>query len=78
MIFEDIDNEKFIEFYKSQEFVLLDIRTQEEYDYIRIKNSILIDFSEVDFEDKIYDLDRNKNIYFIVEVVKEVYLHWSL
>ena len=60
MIFENIDNEKFIDFYKSEKFVLLDIRTQEEYDYIHIKNSVLIDFSDVDFEDKIYDLDRNK------------------
>jgi thioredoxin 1 len=41
-------------------FVLLDVRTPEEYNEGHIKNAVLIDFKAADFKDKISKLDRSK------------------
>lgn len=81
MKIKNIDNKEFINLYNTKEFIILDIRTFEEYDYIHIKNSILIDFSDIDFEEKIYELDRTqkyllycrsgKRSLFAMELMKE-------
>ena len=43
--------------------VLLDTRTQSEYNERHIPNSILIDFMDPKFRDEIDKLDRDKNYY---------------
>lgn len=49
---------------ETEDSVLLDVRTQEEYDQIRIPDSILIDIYQPDFINRINKLDRDKT-YFI-------------
>lgn len=44
--------------------IILDVRTQEEYNKVRIPNSILIDIYKPDFTQKIDQLDRTKS-YFV-------------
>jgi rhodanese-related sulfurtransferase len=44
------------------EFLLIDVRTPDEYKSGRIENSLLIDFKTDDFKDKISKLDRSKKI----------------
>ncbi len=53
---EKIKNEK--------DAVLIDVRTLEEYKMLRIPNSILIDIYELNFFDKILNLDKSKT-YFV-------------
>ncbi|MFH0735037.1 MAG: rhodanese-like domain-containing protein [bacterium] len=43
--------------------VLLDVRTREEFEEIRIPNSILIDFYQPNFLEEISKLDINKSYY---------------
>ncbi|PID57686.1 MAG: rhodanese [Ignavibacteriae bacterium] len=43
--------------------ILIDVRTQEEHEEIRIPNSMLIDISQADFLDKINKLDKQKSYY---------------
>ena len=47
-----------------QNFIILDIRTQEEYESGHIQNSIMIDFYQDTFENELDKLDKN-NIYLI-------------
>ena len=39
--------------------VVLDVRTQEEYDEAHIADAVLLDFYEPDFADRLADLDRS-------------------
>ncbi|MXV38419.1 rhodanese-like domain-containing protein [Flavobacteriaceae bacterium Ap0902] len=43
--------------------ILLDVRTQKEFDSGYIKDAIHIDVKEDDFVDKIQKLDKNKTVY---------------
>lgn len=62
---ENLDNYSFNEkFNNVKDAVLLDVRTLEEHKLKRIPNSILIDIYELDFFDKINELDKSKS-YFI-------------
>lgn len=45
---------------KNQNFIILDIRTKEEYENVHIKNSIMIDFYSETFENELDELDKNK------------------
>lgn len=49
---------------ESNDSIILDVRTQDEYNKIRIPNSILIDIYKPDFAQKIDQLDRTKS-YFV-------------
>ena len=49
---------------ENQNFIILDIRTKEEYESGNIKNSTMIDFYSDTFENKLDKLDKNK-IYLI-------------
>jgi rhodanese-related sulfurtransferase len=61
----NLDTEKFYERYNScTDAVLLDVRTADEYYTARIPNSILIDYYQIDFIDKIKKLDKTKT-YFV-------------
>jgi rhodanese-related sulfurtransferase len=51
LIQENIDN---------NDFIILDVRTLEEYDASHIDDSILIDYYSDDFGDEVSKLDRNK------------------
>lgn len=48
----------------NSEFVIMDVRTPEEYNAAKLKNSINYDIYGRDFVNKISELDKNK-IYFI-------------
>lgn len=60
------------------EFLLIDVRTPEEYKSGHIKNSLLIDFNTDDFKDKISKLDRSKKILLICRSGKRSSLAKSL
>jgi rhodanese-related sulfurtransferase len=45
----------------NQDFIILDIRTQEEFDSGHIQNSIMIDFYSDTFEIELDELDKNKS-----------------
>lgn len=60
MKFENINNEKFLKLYKNREYILLDVRSIEEYNYINIKGSIFLDFHSIDFEELLDSFDRNQ------------------
>jgi rhodanese-related sulfurtransferase len=45
---------------ENQNFIILDIRTQEEYESEHIKNSVMIDFYSDNFENELNKLDKNK------------------
>lgn len=63
-MYEDIDSEEFQEKSTSDDNgVLLDVRTQEEYDSGYIPNSMLIDIMGGDFAEEIAKLDKSKNYY---------------
>jgi len=42
------------------DFVIIDVRTPEEYDGGHLENAVMIDFRADDFEDRISELDRDK------------------
>ena len=42
-------------------FVLLDVRTQKEFDAERIEGSVIVDYNSPSFRDKIAKLDRGKS-----------------
>lgn len=45
---------------ENQNFIILDIRTTEEYENEHIQNSIMIDFYSETFENELDELDKNK------------------
>jgi rhodanese-related sulfurtransferase len=45
---------------ENQNFIILDIRTKEEYENEHIQNSIMIDFYSEEFENELDELDKNK------------------
>lgn len=55
--------EKFLEVDKS-DAVIIDVRTQREYNYGHLEGAILINIYERDFRDRIAQLDKNKR-YFV-------------
>lgn len=59
-IFEDVDNERFSELIKDEKNILLDIRTQEEFDRVHMEGAQLIVFGDFDFEDILIEMDREK------------------
>jgi rhodanese-related sulfurtransferase len=60
------------------EFLLIDVRTPDEYKSGHIENSLLIDFKTDDFKDKISKLDRSKKILLICRSGKRSGLAKSL
>jgi len=56
---DNIDTEKFDILSKDKKYLLLDVRTKEEYINERIKDSILINFYSQDFLEQIKLLDKN-------------------
>jgi rhodanese-related sulfurtransferase len=56
----DIDAKKAKEMLDTGEFILIDVRTNGEYLQGKLRDSILIDISSREFEDKINALDNNK------------------
>jgi len=47
------------------DYVLLDVRTPEEYETERIPNAVLMNFYEPDFRDKVSELEKDKTYYVI-------------
>lgn len=60
MHFKNINNEEFLELYKNKDYILLDIRSIEEFNYISIKGALFVDFYSMDFEEVIDNFDKNK------------------
>jgi rhodanese-related sulfurtransferase len=56
----DILPKDFSQKLQSGEYVLLDVRTLDEYNSERIKNAILVDFFQPDFMKKVGEFDKNK------------------
>lgn len=56
----NIDSQKFQKYASQNDFVILDVRTPEEYSEIRIPNSKLLNFYDTSFPDEISNLDKNK------------------
>jgi phage shock protein E len=54
---ESINAEKFDELRK-EGYIIIDVRTQQEFNDARIKNAKLIDIYKSDFNDKINELDK--------------------
>ncbi|MFZ5948951.1 MAG: rhodanese-like domain-containing protein [Stygiobacter sp.] len=60
-----LDSFSFEEKFKNEkDAVIIDVRTLDEYKMLRIPNSILIDIYELNFFDKILELDKSKT-YFV-------------
>jgi rhodanese-related sulfurtransferase len=57
---QNVDVEKFEKLMKESDTVVLDVRTQKEYDEGHIKGATLIDFQSKDFEHKVKELDKSK------------------
>jgi rhodanese-related sulfurtransferase len=47
------------------DYILLDVRTPDEYETERIPNAVLMNFYEPDFKDKIAELEKDKTYYVI-------------
>ena len=47
----------------TEDAVILDVRTQREYDYGHLENAVVIDIYQRDFREKISKLDKNKTYY---------------
>jgi rhodanese-related sulfurtransferase len=60
------------------EFLLIDVRTPDEYKAGHIENSLLINFQADDFKDKISKLDRTKKILLVCQAGKRSGLAKSL
>ncbi len=59
-IFEDVDNITFKKLMEDEKNILLDIRTQDEFDRVHMKGAKLIEFGQFDFEDILLDMDKEK------------------
>lgn len=57
---QDIDTKTFKELTERDAFVLIDVRTPEEHNTERLRDSINIDFYHPDFEDMLDELDKRK------------------
>lgn len=57
---KNISADEFKERLESEEYVLIDVRTQEEHDDKNIAESLVIDVTQPDSVDLIDELDRNK------------------
>ena len=63
-MFENIDEIEFAEKYTADDnAVLLDVRTQAEYDAGYIKDCALVDFFSPDFKSEVEKMDASKNYY---------------
>ena len=60
MIHKDINAQEFKKLLEDETFVLLDVRTPQEYNSGRFKGASNIDFHHENFEDDLDKLDRNK------------------
>lgn len=59
---KSIDFDEYLNLSNSQPFLLVDIRTAEEHEISRLKNSININFYDIDFIDNIKKLNNTKSI----------------
>lgn len=60
-IYQTVSPAHFNKKIQSREYIVLDVRTQEEYDAARIsQDALLIDFYAPDFEERINGLDKEK------------------
>jgi len=59
-MFKNIDNKEFEELMNKENTILLDIRSIEEYEYEHIGGAKLIEYDDIDFEELIDSLDRDK------------------
>ncbi len=59
-IFENVGNSNFIKLMEDENNILLDIRSQEEFDKIHIRGAKLIEFGQYDFEDILLKMDKDK------------------
>lgn len=61
---EKVDVATFSEGISNEEdFILLDVRTPEEYAEGHLKGSVHINFFDADFKDQVNKLDKNKTVY---------------
>lgn len=60
MIFKNIDKEEFKKLMNEKNTVILDNRTEEEYNEGHIEGAVLIDYHSFDFEDQLDELERDK------------------
>ena len=60
MIYKNIKSDEFKKLMKNENTVIIDNRTNEEYETGHIEGALLIDYHSSDFEDKIDELDRDK------------------
>jgi rhodanese-related sulfurtransferase len=60
MVYKNIKKEEFLELMKNENAIVIDNRTEEEYDTGHIEGAILIDYHSFDFEEKIDELDKEK------------------
>lgn len=64
-MYEDLDEVDFMEKYEADsDAVLLDVRTQEEWDSGYVAGAVNIDFFNPEFPNKLEELDKSKN-YFV-------------
>jgi rhodanese-related sulfurtransferase len=57
--YQDLDSKEFAELSQRKGYVLLDVRTPEEYKTGRIGEAVLLDYSSNDFEQKASLLDKD-------------------
>ena len=61
-IIESIDYDEYLKISKTTDFLIVDVRTPEEYQISRIKNSININFYDKNFINVFKNLDFDKHI----------------
>jgi phage shock protein E len=57
---KDVAPDEFEKLAKNPDTVILDVRTEKEYQAGHLKDAVLIDFNSKDFEEKVKQLDRSK------------------
>lgn len=63
VVIEDVGVEKFNELIEEGKGVLLDVRTQQEYDESHLGSCILYDFYKDGFNEKLEGMDKEKPVY---------------
>tara|TARA_B100000575_G_C22914531_1_gene530880 strand:- start:29 stop:454 length:426 start_codon:yes stop_codon:yes gene_type:complete len=59
---KSIDFEYFLQLSKSKKFLLIDVRTKNEFNTKRLRNALNIDFYDKNFENNIKMLEKEKNL----------------